>query len=95
MKLIGDGRAGVGAAKMIDALVVRGVVVAYGGLLWILMTGRIGLPGRTTTRLCVKRVWRSIEVARRVRIRVGARRRSARLVRRSTHVGCCCGVGVL
>lgn len=94
MKLVGIVRAAVVAAKQDWTFSLVGVVLAHGGLLWILIS-RIELPRRTTAQLIRQWVWRSIEVACWVRIILGARRRSVRLVRWSTHVKCCCGVCVM
>lgn len=71
------------------------VSLAHGGLLCALTISRIELQRMTTWLLIRRRVGRSIQVARRVRVWMGARRRGARLIRRSAHGGCCCGVWVM
>lgn len=78
MKLIGNGRTGVVAAKQDRTLSPVDVVLSYGRLLCVLTISHIEMQRRTTWLLVRWWVWRSIEVACRVRITLGARRRSAR-----------------
>ena len=90
MKLIGNDKTGVIAAKQDWTLSLVDIILAYVRLLCILIRP-VELQRRTNRLLIRWRVWRSIEVACRVWIMLSARRRSVRLVRRGTHLGCCCG----
>jgi hypothetical protein len=89
MKLMVVGRAAVVAAKLdLTLSVPRDVALPRGGLLCSVLICRTELQDSTARwrRLSACWVWWSAQM-RRVWVMMAARSRSARLVRRSTHVG--------